>query len=234
MLRIVVLHCPTLYLRRTASGTCCATLLQRCKQAAWRHLEAANCHVFRHRWKTLDSGLATVASVWQRLDNAVQRLGKYNMAWSRCTTLCCVAQLMATLYHRWRTLDSLCATLLQRCKKAAQRHLLCGNRQEVSISSGNGLAPKKAISHYLNQCWPKSMTPYHMASLDTNTSWDKADNPDPQNIQTIKMDTQEDIQVEYLCLSWGRWIVVLKLVSDISISMYLAKPNGSIHFCLKW
>ena len=126
MLRIVVLRCPTLYPRWTASGTCCATLLQRCKQAAWRHLEAANCHVFRHRWKTLDSGLATLASVWQRLDNAVQRWGKYNIAWSRCTTLCCVAQLMATLYRRWRTLDSLCATLLQRCKKAAQRHLLCG------------------------------------------------------------------------------------------------------------
>ena len=126
MLRIVVLRCPTLYLRWTASGTCCATLLQRCKQAAWRHLEAANCHVFRYRWKTLDRGLATLASVWQRLDNAVQRWGKYNIAWSRCTTLCCVAQLMATLYHRWRTLDSLCATLLQRCKKAAQRHLLCG------------------------------------------------------------------------------------------------------------
>ena len=86
MLRIVVLRCPTLNLRWTASGTCCATLLQRCKQAAWRHLEAANCHVFRHRWKTLDSGLATLASVWQRLDNAVQRWGKYNIAWSRCTT----------------------------------------------------------------------------------------------------------------------------------------------------
>ena len=107
-------------------GTCCATLLQRCKQAAWRHLEAANCHVFRHRWKTLDSGLVTLASVWQRLNNTVQRWGKYNIAWLRCTTLCCVAQLMATLYHRWRTLDSHCATLLQRCKKAAQRHLLCG------------------------------------------------------------------------------------------------------------
>ena len=94
MLRIVVLRCPTLYLRWTASGTCCATLLQRCKQAAWRHLEAANCHVFRHRWKTLDSGLATLASVWTTLcnvgesitllDHVVQRCAALHNLWQRC------------------------------------------------------------------------------------------------------------------------------------------------------
>ena len=94
MLRIVVLRCPTLYLRWTASGTCCATLLQRCKQAAWRHLEAANCRVFRHRWKTLDSGLATLASVWTTLcnvgesitllDHVVQRCAALHNLWQRC------------------------------------------------------------------------------------------------------------------------------------------------------
>ena len=94
MLRIVVLRCPTLYLRWTASGTCCATLLQRCKQAAWRHLEAANCHVSRHRWKTLDSGLATLDSVWTTLcnvgesitllDHVVQRCAALHNLWQRC------------------------------------------------------------------------------------------------------------------------------------------------------
>ena len=52
---------------------------------------------------------------------------------------------MATLYHRWRTLDSLCATLLQRCKKAAQRHLLCGERR-ADNAKVVGSTPMRATS----------------------------------------------------------------------------------------
>ena len=114
MLRIVVLRCPTLYLRWTASGTCRATLLQRCKQAAWRHLEATNCHVFRHRWKTLDSGLATLASVWTTLCNVGESITLLDHVVQRCAALHNLWQRCIIAWERW-------TTFVQRCYNVAKK-----------------------------------------------------------------------------------------------------------------
>ena len=43
----------------------------------------------------------------------------------------------------------------------------------VNIGSGSSLVPSLATSHYLSLCWPRTMLPYHMASVghDDLTCW---------------------------------------------------------------
>ena len=82
----------------------------------------------------------------------------------------------------------------------------------VNIGSGKGLLPSEATSHYLSQCWPRSMSPYGL----TRPPWV---NTRTQGISSHCIDLDPDsIQRCHLTISIGNPIVEIKRCYDHIIS----------------